>query len=148
VTEIREHGFSLDLPGEWVQVDADEPGALLYRQAGCEDVVRVMLLSVRPMFTIADQMRLLADYVQHRSTYEMGLRPTLKQLGPFFEEGDDGAEAWWGSEGTGSPYRQQHRALLVNHVLADVCYSSLQPDQAVFDERAEEILATLAVAVE
>lgn len=145
MTEIREHGFSIDLPGEWEQAESDEPGALVYREVGSDDVVKVMLLSVRPMFTIADKTRLLTDYAQHRSTFETGKLASLVQYQPLLEERDDEVEVWWAGEDAASDYRQQHRALLSSNLLADACFGSVEADQGAFDARAETILATLVV---
>lgn len=146
MTHIKEHGFSIDLPGEWVPGESDEPGAFIYSEVGGSDVVKVMLLAVKPLFAIADKNRLLSDYVTHRSTYESSLFPTLVHFEAFFEERDDELEAWWPGEDSVSGYRQQHRALLLGETLVDACYGSEEPEQAVFESRAEQILSTLEVA--
>jgi hypothetical protein len=148
MTEVREQGFAIDLPGEWRETEADEPGAYIYRQLDGGDTVKVMLLSVRPMFTIADKLRLLADYAQHRSTYETGRMPTLVQYEPYFEERENEFEAWWAGEDTASAHKQQHRALLAGNVLVDACYASPQPEQAAFEKAAETVLATVTALAE
>lgn len=146
MTEIREQGFEIDLPGEWERSAPDEPGARVYTEAGSGDALKVMLLTVRPLFAIAEKSRLLEDYVRHRSDYETGKLMTLMHQHAYFEEHGDEYVAWWRSADFASAYKQQHRALLSGTTFVDACYASKQPDKDAFAERADEILGTLRVS--
>jgi hypothetical protein len=148
VTEIREPGFSIDLPGEWERVDSDEPGSLVYRDAADSGVVTVMLLTVRPAYAIADRARLHSDYMHHRLEFERGQVASLEQSEPVAWESDGRIEGSWSAVDAGSNGRQLHRVTLVGDIPADFCYEALDLDEAAFAERAATILDSAVVAVE
>lgn len=149
MTTINEHGLSIELPGEWIADPNPEPGAIVYTQFGGEGVLTAMLLSVRPLFAIAEKRRLLTDYIQHRSTYEVGLRPELVQYEEEITEHDDGTvEALWSGETRDGTYQQRHRALLYDDVLVDVCIGGVAEDERVFDIAAVLILSSVKFAPE
>jgi hypothetical protein len=148
VTELREPGFSLDLPGDWMQVESGEPGGLKYVEAGGTGVVTVMLLGVRPVYAIADSRRLLEDYLKHRSTFEKGQAPALEQSDPRSSQIGDEVEGEWHAVDAQSGTRLRHRVLLENSVLVDACYEAPDPDDAAFDAVADAILGSLQVSVE
>lgn len=144
MTRVSEHGFSIDLPGVWVADEDVEPGGLRYRQADGDGVVTVMLLSVKPLFEIADKRRLLADYVDHRCAFEVGSMPDLVQYEEEIVEQADGTlEAFWSGEVPDSAYHQRHRALLSNDVLVDVCFGASAESAVVFDVGAVMVLASM-----
>jgi hypothetical protein len=148
MTKISEHGFALDLPGDWKQIVSDEPGSLVYRETDGSGVVTVMLLAVRPVYAIADRTRLLGDYAQHRSTYEVGQAPGLEQSDPSFQDLGESLEATWSGVDRAADRRQRHRAVMSRGVLADFCFSTAGLDEAAFEERATLVLGSAMLSVE
>ena len=148
MTQIRETGFSLDLPGTWEAEASPEPGGFGYHQSDGEGSVTVMLLSVRPVYAIADRMRLLGDYMQHRATYEQGLTPTLEQSDPTSHEVDGVIEGEWRGVDAVTGRQRVHRLLFVNSVLGDFCFEDSGLDQTAFDERAALVLRSASLSVE
>ncbi len=147
MTTINEHGFSIELPGEWTADPEPEPGALVYRELEGDRVLTVMLLAVRPLFAIAERRRLLSDYVEHRATYEHGLMPDLEQYEEQINEADDGTiEAVWSGLDEKAGYRQHHRAVLYDDALVDVCIGGTAADARVFDIGALIIMASVKFA--
>lgn len=146
MTEISEYGVSLQLPGQWERTESEQPGSLVYRDTEGDDTVTVMLLSVRPVYAIADKERLLGDYVQHRQKFELGQRPSLQQSEPVTEDGNDSFEARWDGIDTATGAQQRHRTILSQNVLADFCYES--PDTPLFAERVVALLASASVSAE
>jgi len=145
VTQIREPGFSLDLPGEWEEAASDQPGTLVYLESGGVGSVTVMLLAVRPMFAIADRSRLLTDYMQHRAKFEKGRMPGLEQSEPMAWERDGAIEGSWTAIDVDSGARQLHRVVIAGDILADVCYEATDVDQAEFAVRSAAVLESAVV---
>lgn len=148
VSRIREPGFSLDLPGTWERAEGGEPGSLVYRETEGIGTVTVMLLAVRPLYAIADSSRLHSDYMQHRSKFERGQRPSLQQSEPVGRQMEGSIDGSWSAVDVESGRRQLHRVVLVGGVLADFCYEASDIDEAPFGERASLILDSAKVAVE
>ena len=146
--EIREPGFSLDLPGGWQRAEDGEPGSAVFRETEGDRTVTVMLLAVRPVYAIADRSRLHSDYMQHRSKFERGQRPSLRQSEPVARQMGPSVEGSWSAVDIESGRRQLHRVMLVGDVLADFCYEGSDADEAQFDERAASLLDTAKVVVE
>lgn len=142
MTEIREQGFAIDLPGDWDEVESDEPGTRRYRERGGEGRLSVTLLGVSPVYAIADERMLLDQYVQHRSQYEKGQRRWLAQSEPRVETVDGAIEGAWDAEDPGVLRHLRHRVLLHGGILADACFEA--PADG-FDERASAVLGTLRV---
>ena len=107
--EIREAGFSVDLPDAWVRADTDQPGSLLYRDTDGPATLTVMLLAVRPAYSIADKSRLHSDYMQHRAKFERGQLPSLEQSDPQSRQLEGSIEGSWSAVDVVSGRRQLHR---------------------------------------
>lgn len=146
MTRIEEDAFTLDLPGDWEGIGS-EPGTLTYRELGGLGLLIVQPLNVRPMFAIADKLRLMSDYVDHRAKYETGQAPTLAHGEPLIEEHADTIEARWDAEDALLARRQRHRVLLANDLLVDFCFSAPDTDSEEFDARAAEVLGGAALAL-
>lgn len=145
MSEIREPNFSIDLPGEWEQAEGDEPGTTTYREQDGDASMSVTLLAVRPMFAIADQRRLLDDYMTHRSTFEQGQVPTMAQMAPASREADGRFEGAWDAVDVANARRARHRVVLVEGLLADFRYEGPGDDESAFVERADSVLGTVTV---
>jgi len=148
VTEIREPGFSIDLPGVWEPAESDEPGSLVYREAAGPGTVTVMLLAVRPVYAIADKSRLHSDYMLHRSKFELGQQPSFVQTEPVGHEVDGAIEGSWSAYDADSDQRQLHRVVLSGNILADFRYEAPEADEAAFGDRAKAILDAASVTPE
>ncbi len=140
MTRIDEQAFSIDLPGQWGSVESEDPGSLVYRSAEGPEMLTVMLLSVRPMYAIADKARLLSDYASHRLKYEHGRAPSLEQSDPVVETQEGSFEASWQGKDLTEGRQHRHRAVLVGSLLADFCFESSNSDS--FDELARGVLST------
>ena len=148
MTEIRETGFEVDLPGTWERGGSTEPGSLVYLETDGDGIVTVMLLAVRPVYAIADRKRLLDDYMQHRSKFEKGQTPSLEQSEPISEQLGESVEGAWRGVDVASCRQRLHRVLLHKDVLADVCYETSGIDEASFDELAEAVLGSARVSID
>ncbi len=145
MTEIREPNFALDLPGEWTQAESAEPNVFLYAENDGPGRVSVTLLGVKPLFAIADQHRLLDDYLHHRSTFEKGSGGVVVQSPTVSREVDGVCEGSWSTLVVDSGLRMQHRVILTGGLLADVVYEAAGRDDAAFANRAIEILSAVGV---
>ncbi|MBI5231915.1 MAG: hypothetical protein HY876_07100 [Coriobacteriales bacterium] len=145
MTEIREEHFGIDLPGEWEEVESADEGTWSYRDTKSDAKLTVTLLGVRPMYAIADQRRLIEDYMQHRAKYEQGLSESLRQSDYESTEGDGVLQGTWGGVDVRAARRTLHHVLLVEGVLADFLYESSEPIEPVFTPRAVEALSTAKV---
>lgn len=144
MTTISEHGFTVEVPGEWAPDADSEPGGLVYRQQGGEGVLTVMLLSVSPLSEIADKRELLANYIVHRGLTEQSRMPELVQYEEEVSEREDGGvEALWSGESEDATYHQRHRTILYDDLLLDVCFGGFAPEQRVFDLAAVIVLSSV-----
>lgn len=148
MTEVREHGFALDLPGDWEPAEASEPGAFVFRESGGDGVVTVMLLAVRPVYAIADTQRLLDDYLKHRAKYEQGQAPSLVHSEPTSWQDGDSVEGMWTGADASTGMRTRHRVVLARNVLADFRFEALEPDEVAFENRAQAVLEHAGLTAE
>lgn len=148
MTEIREPNYSIDLPGEWAPAETAEPGAFAYREIRGTANVTVTLLGVRPMFAIADQQRLLDDYMSHRAKFEQGQAPSLKQEPATSRQEGDSFEGSWAGTDWQTGRRTQHRVLLVNGLLADFLYEATGVEEKAFAEQADAVLGTATASAQ
>jgi hypothetical protein len=149
VTTIDEHAFSIEVPGEWIAVDAAEPGTFSYRSKTDECSVDVVLLRVKPLFSIADRSRLLDDYAHHRMSFERGRTPGLEQSPAETHVVGDAHEVAWIAAEPGSGLLQAHRALLAGEVLADFAYFAWGSRATeAFDQTAAGVLGSARITVE
>jgi len=146
VTEIREPNFSLDLPGEWEQAPSSADETLVFGQIGGPASVSVTLLRVRPMFEIADGLRMLEDYMSHRQTFEAGPELALGHTDPIAEQLGDSFEGRWSSVGRTDGRLIEHRVLLVNVLLADFAYEAAGVEAAAFAEQAALTLGSASAS--
>lgn len=146
MTRLCEPPFSLELPGDWESVESEDPGALVYRETDGPGLLTLMLLRVRPMFSIADRARLLSDYTSHRQKYEAAHAVALEQSDPVFQHHDESFEASWRGRDPAADRQHRHRAILVDDLLADFCFESSLSDDGSFDELAESVLSTATVS--
>lgn len=145
MTRIEEDAFTLDLPGDWEGIGS-EPGTLAYRDKAYPSMIVVQPLNVRPMFAIADKLRLMSDYVDHRSKYETGQSPALVHEQAVIEERGGVIEGRWDAEEALFRRRQRHRVLLAGDVLVDFCFSASDVAAEEFDERADSALGGAALS--
>jgi len=145
MTRIDEEAFTLELPGDWEGIGG-EPGTLVYHEIGGRGMVTVVPLSVRPLFAIADKMRLMSDYIDHRAKYETGQAPTLVHTEPVIEERDGAIEGLWDGVDTLFGRMQRHKTLLVDDVLVDFCFSAPSFDDESFGLQAAEVLGGASLA--
>jgi len=138
----------LDLPGQWERVESAEAGTFAYRETEGSGAVTVTLLSVKPVYTIADPGRLLTDYMLHRSKYEQGQVPSLNQSEPVSSPQPDTLEGGWDGIDLATGRRVRHRVVLAHNVLADFRYEASGADEAVFAEGADAVLDGATVRVE
>ena len=148
MTEVREPGFCLDLPGEWEKAERIEPGGLAYKDTSGGGTVSVMLLAVRPVYAIADSRRLLEDYLKHRATFEKGQLPSLEQSEPVSQQHDDQVEGEWHAVDAATGNRLRHRVVLARNVLVDVCYQASGLDDAAFGELADVLLGSVRISTQ
>ena len=141
MSEIRESVFALDLPGEWESAQTSEPGAVAYRQLDGPATLTVMALSVRPLFSIADRARLLADYSSHRAKFERGQTGTLEYSEPIYAALGDAHEARWSGFDPSTGLFRGHRTLLWGGLLVDFCFESPADSAQEFDELAGTALS-------
>jgi hypothetical protein len=144
--EVREPNFSLDLPSEWEVEASAEQGVFVYRQVEGSATLTVTLLGVRPMYAIADQHRLLQDFIDHRSKFEAGPDDRIAWFEPVTQQqGDAYVGAWLGEEReSGSLVR--HHSMLVGGLLADFRYDEPGVSTQEFDEHADAIFRTITVS--
>jgi len=145
MTKVTEPGFSVDLPGVWESAEGGQPGSLVYRAADGNATLTVVLLAVRPAYSIADRGRLHSDYMRHRSQYELGQVPSLVQSEPVASQVDGAIEGSWSAVDSASGRRQLHRVLLAGGVLGDFCYEEDAADEIAFNQQANSVLATASV---
>lgn len=148
MTEIREPNFGIDLPGEWEPAQSDEPGTFLYRDSHGLEQLLVTLLAVRPMYAIADQRRLITDYMSHRAKYEAGQTPYLEQTEPMTWDQDALLLGSWDAVNLDNGSRKRHRVLLEGGMLADFAYEAADIEEAAFNARADALLETIAISPE
>lgn len=142
----HEGAFSIDAPGAWTPTDPAEPGSISYASDDGSENLTVILLRVKPLFSIADEKRLLDDYVHHRMSYEKGMMPDLVQSEPSANTEAGVAEASWWAEDVHSGMLQAHRVILQDGVLADFAYSTgAGADPDAFRPRAASALATARI---
>jgi len=142
VTTVREPNYSLDLPGEWIPAESDDPATTVYRAADGSARASITLLAMRPMFTIADPHGLLEDYLHHRPQFEKGRAPGLEQSEPTsWQEGDVHLGEWQALD-TATGARQAHRVILTGVLLADFVYEETGADEPAFAEHAGAVLAS------
>ena len=141
-TEIREPNFAIDLPGDWEQMPGEEEGALVFAELKSDRGLTVLLLAVRPLFVIADQRRLLEDYMGHRSRFEEGKQPRLSQTTPEVGEGSDALVGTWSAVDLETVRRYKHRAVLDRNLLVDFRYEAGGLEEAEFAKEADSVLAT------
>lgn len=146
MTRLSEPAYSLELPGTWEPVESEDPGALVYRETDGPGLLTLMLLRVRPMFSIADRARLLSDYTSHRQKYERAHAVALEQSDPVFQHHDEFFEASWRGWDPAADRQHQHRAILVDDLLADFCFESSLSDNDSFEELAQSVLSTATVS--
>lgn len=143
MTEIREPNYSVDLPGEWTPAEAAEPGSFSYVSADGMARLSVLLLAVRPMFTIADPGGVLGDYLHHRPQFEKGRSPGLEQTEPTSRPDGDGFLGEWSAYDPITEQRLAHRIRLADNLLADFLYEEAGGASAEeFSARAEAVLST------
>jgi hypothetical protein len=147
MTEIREPNFSIDLPGDWESEPGEEESTTVFNDLAGSGKLSVMLLGVRPMFAIADQRRLLEDYVTHRSTFEMQPPSTLRLLQPELGEAGEAQVATWDGVDDSNGRHVRHYTLLVGGLLADFTYEATGVTHDEFDKTAEGILNTVSVTI-
>jgi hypothetical protein len=148
VTEIREPNFTLDLPGEWVPEELDQPGAYAYSKGDGDGLVTVTLLGVRPVYTLSDPKRLMDDYLHHRSNFEKGQAPSMEQSEPVSVQRGDTVEGGWEAFDLESGHHVRHRVVLMGSMLADFRYEAPDEDEMPFEARAEAILFSATVSAE
>lgn len=143
MTTISEHGFTIELPGQWVADTDPEPGGLVYKEVGGDGVLTAMLLSVSPLADTKDRHELLTRYVDHRGQTEQARMPGLLQFEEEVSEREDGAmEALWSGEAQDGTYHQLHRTILYDDVLLDVCVGGLAQERRVFEVAAVLVLSS------
>ncbi len=145
MTQICEPGFCVDLPETWARAQTEQPGSLVYRDTAGVGTLTVMLLAVRPAYSIADRVRLHSDYMQHRAKFERGQLPSLEQSTPVTNSSEHPIEGVWGAVDLESGRRQLHRVLLDGDILADFCYEDLAVDEAAFTDSASSILGSAVI---
>jgi hypothetical protein len=145
MTEIREPHFRIDLPGEWEETESAEEGAFVYRETQGDARLSILLLAVKPMFAIADQKRLLEDYMSHRSKYERGQIASLVQSEPVSIEHDGVLEGGWSGADPETGRLFQHQVVLASGVLGHFAYEDAPADASEFAATAAAILSTAAV---
>lgn len=144
MTEIREPNYTIDLPGEWERAESLEEGAVVYRDTNGKDTLRVLLLGVKPVFSMAEPLRLLTDYMEHRRQYENARGETV-QSEPTSAEVDGRPQGGWEAFDPPSGRMMRHKVVVAGTLLADIRYTALDLDPAAFDIRAGEILSTVTV---
>lgn len=148
MTEIREAAFGVDLPGQWRQVPSEEAGTFAYEESDGAARLAVTLLSVKPMYAIADPGRLLDDYLHHRSSFEAGRDAALAHTEPVRIPDAEGFEGGWDAFDLAEARRLRHRTIMVDGLLADFCYETFGLDEAAFDELAQQVLGSVTVVTE
>lgn len=149
MTTINEHGFTVELPGQWVAVSDPEPGGLVYKQLVGDGVLTAMLLAVSPLSDTKDKQELLTRYVEHRGQAEQTRMPGLVQFEEEITRREDGTiEALWSGEAQDGTYHQLHRTILYDDVLLDVCVGGLAEERQVFEVAAVLVLSSAGFAHE
>jgi hypothetical protein len=148
VIEIREPNYSVDLPGDWEAEPGEEVGSANFHQLDGAGKLSVMLLGVKPMFAIADQQRLLEDYMKHRSNFEVGQAGALELSDPELERVLDSYVGSWIGFDREHDRRLQHHVVLLKGLLVDFCYESTGVDESEFEDAAQTVLETAAVTVD
>jgi hypothetical protein len=146
-TEIRQPNFGIDLPGDWEQMPSAEDIALSFRQVDGPAALTVVLLGVRPMFAIADQQRLLEDYMSHRSRFDEGRAPGLAHTSPVATRVDEKVEGSWMGEDPTLDRLVRHRVILADGLLADFAYEAIGAEARAFAVEADEVLATATASL-
>ena len=147
MTQIHEPGFRVDLPETWLRTPTEQPGSVVYGDPAGTATLTVMLLAVRPAYSIADRSRLHSDYMDHRAKFERGQRPSLEQSPPVTGDVQGVVEGSWGALDLDSGRRQLHRVLLRDNILAHFCYEDFAVDESGFVEHASSVLSSAAIEV-
>ncbi len=145
MTEVRQPSFSMDLQGEWMEANSDEEGTLAYLETSGDQAVFVTLLAAKPVYALADRKTLLEQYMHHRSQWERGQIPGLRQSEPAVTAEGESAEGAWSGEEEETGRRVRHRVLLAGALLADFCYETFNMSQDVFEMRAGSALSSAEV---
>lgn len=145
MTKINEPNFSIDLPGEWSPGNAADPAELLYLSEKGDARLVVTLLAVKPLFAIADQQRLLDDYMTHRGNYELGQVPSLKQSKAISAQTSDLLVGGWAAVDTDTGRYRQHHTVLAGSLLADFMYEADGDDEWQFAAMVDQIFGSIRV---
>ena len=94
------------------------------------------------MFTIADPLRLLDDYMHHRASFEGGRNSALEQTEPVSRQQDDSFEGEWGGVDAEQGRWVRHRVMLARNVLVDFRFEASAADLATFELEADAILGS------
>jgi hypothetical protein len=148
VIEIREPAYHVDLPGEWEAEAGGEESAACFYRADSNARLTVTLLGVRPMFAIADQHRLLDDYMTHRANFETGPVPQLEQTEPESDVIDGTFVGTWSAITIEHDRRIKHFVVLTNGLLVDFTYEEKNTPEAEFQANADRIFRTARVFAE
>lgn len=142
LTEIREPNFGLDLPGEWEQGPSDDAATLVFREVSGHATISVTLLRVRPMFEIADKLRLLEDYMSHRQKFEAGQITAIEQSEAVARQVGDAFDGEWSGTDLATGRFVKHRVILVGQLLADFAFEAGNVDKTVFEVMASVVLGS------
>ena len=142
ITELREPNFGVDLLGEWDQIDGTEEAAILFGEVDGDRTLSVMLLSPKPVFAIADPVRLLEDYMLHRSRYEAGQIPNLDNAQPSILDVPGVVAGSWSAVDRDTGRRLRHHVIRDRELVADFCYAASGLTADEFDAEADLVFAT------
>jgi hypothetical protein len=148
VIAVREPHYHVDLPGEWEAEPGTEESSACFVRTDGPGRLTVTLLGVKPMFAIADQHRLLDDYMSHRATFEAGPVPQLEQSEPESEVVGDMSVGSWTAVGIDRERRLKHLVALTKGLLVDFMYEETGTPEGEFLARADEVLLTARVSAE
>lgn len=145
MTKVTEPNFSIELPNEWSPSETSEPGEHVYAASSTGARLVVTLLGVKPLFAIADQQRLLDDYMGHRARYEQGQVPTLKHTQPISKQAGDTFVGGWAATDYETGRVRQHHTVLAGTLLADFMMEAGTESEFEFAEKADAAFLTIAV---
>jgi len=142
ITELREPNFGVDLPGEWEQIPPAEDVAMAFAEVDGDRTLTVMLLAPKAVFSLADPVRMLQDYLSHRARFEAGQLPNLKATEPAVLDGSEVLAGGWSAVDPESGRRLRHYVVRDRELLADFCYAASGLAEDEFAAEADAVFAT------
>ncbi len=145
MTPVREAGFKLDLPGQWLQVATAQAGLWQYASENGLEQLSVTLHSADPPLAEAElpatltQLQFVSQAEEQRVSADTRMEPPIQQ-----RQG----EAWVGyytGDNATAARRFASFTIVATRVLASFYYETLDMPETEFDLKCQTILGNVNV---